>query len=178
MIEPADIEGIRFATTRLKEGYDQNEVDAFLDRVAEDYRLVLDKLRNVELERDTLKRAPADEPTQVIQQPPSVMVERVLAVAEQTAQQFVAEAKEQADGIIREAGGRGARVIEEATEAAERIKSEGYAEKYRKVEQLDQRFKQVSAAVEELERKGKLARDAMTNAINYYDRGVGNADTI
>jgi DivIVA domain-containing protein len=41
MILPADINRKQFGSTRLKEGYDQNEVDEFLDRVEEDYSSVI-----------------------------------------------------------------------------------------------------------------------------------------
>ena len=37
MLTPADINSKQFATTRLKEGYDQVDVDDFLDRVQADY---------------------------------------------------------------------------------------------------------------------------------------------
>lgn len=33
MLTPADIDSKQFATTRLREGYDQDEVDTFLDQV-------------------------------------------------------------------------------------------------------------------------------------------------
>jgi cell division initiation protein len=173
MIAPADIDTRQFSSTRLKEGYDQNEVDDFLDLVARDYRTILDKLNRLERENESLRRASSGAETQVIQQPSAIM-EKVLLVAEQTAQQHVEEAKAEADEIVRAAGAKGARVIEEANDAAERIKNDGYAEKYRKFEELDNAYKQTQAALEELQRKGKQARDAMTNAISYYDRGVNS----
>ena len=48
-LTPEDVQNKRFSTVRFKEGYDEVEVDAFLDRVAQELRRL--NARIAELER-------------------------------------------------------------------------------------------------------------------------------
>ena len=79
-------------------------------------------------------------------------------------------AKAEADRIVREAGGQGARIVEEATEAAERIKSEGLAEKYRRTEELDRKINAAEARLSNLVADGSQARRSLVAAIAAYDK--------
>src|SRR5687768_12181050 len=153
MLTPADINNKQFSTTRLKEGYDQNEVDSFLDAVQKDYEFLAAQVARLDEENRTLRRvnaANSEAPTAVLDirpDPPSVVAQRLLEAAEQAAREHEAEGKARADDIVREAGGKAARIVEEAAEAAERMKSEGLAEKYRKVELLESKERKLQEAV-------------------------------
>ena len=60
MIDPQSIEEVQFKATRLKEGYDQDEVDAFLDRVADALRNALASNGSLEAEVQRLRRKVAE----------------------------------------------------------------------------------------------------------------------
>ena len=170
MLDPRDIDNKQFTTTRLKEGYDQTEVDDFLDRVAADYKQLQQELAKALAENEVLRRRPSEAPTTVMSTvtppAPSALAEKLLAAAEVAAKQHEDEAKAEADRIIREAGGKGARIVEEAQEAAERIKSEGLAEKYRRNEELDRKHTDTARAVAELKDSGDKIQRALNDALN------------
>lgn len=168
MLDPRDIDNKQFATTRLKEGYDQTEVDEFLDRVAADYRQLQQELAKALSENEVLRRRPSEAPTTVlpaVAQTPSALAEKLLAAAEEAGRQHEAEAKAEADRVIREAGGQGARIVEEAQEAAERIKSEGLAEKYRRNEELDRKRQDLERTVSDMTARGQQIKSAFTEAL-------------
>lgn len=128
MLTPADIDKKQFTTTRIKEGYDQAEVDEFLDRVVVDYARTVELLRDANGRAERLKtalEATSDAPTQML---PTTGAERILVAAQRTAELVEAEAREEADRIVREAGGKAAQVIEEADEAARKIRYQVDAE--------------------------------------------------
>ena len=171
MLTPADIDSKQFSTTRLKEGYDQNEVDTFLDRVQEDYAFALQQLKKLESDNTALRRQADRQETVILPK-----AEAPSAVAEQKS-----EAQAEADRVVREAGGRAARVIEEASDAAakiektaqeeaERIRNEGYADKYRKFEELERRHSQLQSAHDGLKTRADQVRKALTEAVSTYDR--------
>lgn len=172
MLTPADIDSKQFSTTRLKEGYDQSEVDSFLDRVQEDYQFLTAQVARLDEENRTLRRinsANTEAPTAVLEvrpDPPAIVAEKLLEAAHSAAQELEAEARAKADEIVREAGGSGARIVEEATEAAERIKSEGLALKYRRNEELDKQHAELGRKVAELKAAGEQIKGALTTALN------------
>jgi DivIVA domain-containing protein len=172
MLTPADIDNKQFGTTRLREGYDQDEVDNFLDEVAAELRRLQQELAKAQEENAVLRRRPTEAPTVAVQQPPSVVAEKLLAAAEEAARSYEAEAKARADEIVREAGAQGARVVEEAQSAAEKIKAEGLAEKYRRNEELDKKYAEVSGLVDGLLRRGREIRSSLNSALTDLDRGL------
>lgn len=110
-VHPADIDGIAFKTTRIKEGYDPDEVDDFLDRVSQSWRQTLDenKERGQVVARLTRELAEArnmldaygELETQVIPTPPPAeSATRILEFAQRTADAVMAEASEKADELL------------------------------------------------------------------------------
>jgi DivIVA domain-containing protein len=172
VLTPADIDSKEFGATRLKEGYNQDEVDEFLDRVAADYRTMQQELAKLRQENEILRRRPTEAPTINIPQPPSVVAEKLLTAAEEAARSYEAEAKAKADEIVREAGAQGARVVEEAQAAAEKIKAEGLAEKYRRNEELDRKHAEVASLVDGLTRRAQDMRTALKGALSEVNRGL------
>ncbi|MFE6223039.1 DivIVA domain-containing protein [Streptomyces sp. NPDC057854] len=123
MLTPADIGKKQFGTTRLREGYDQDEVDDFLDLVEADYRSALARVTDLEASVVRLRsdlavaqRASADAVTSVIPVPPAAGAERILAAAQRTADQVEAEANTEA-GKIRAAARADADSIKHTAEA-------------------------------------------------------------
>lgn len=120
MITPADIDKKKFGTTRLKEGYDQDEVDAFLDRVAAEYRQTLKQMAEQQEEIGRLRRAldsaKNEAATQVLPVAPAASAERILVAAQRTADQVEAEANIEA-GRIRAVARAEAESLKGAAEA-------------------------------------------------------------
>src|SRR3954452_22948351 len=99
-LTPEDVQNKRFTTVRFKEGYDEQEVDAFLDDVEAELRRLLG-------ENDELRRAPkpAPAPTPVAPPPPAPAAPeeqpqeaalRTLLLAQRTADEAIAQAKGEA----------------------------------------------------------------------------------
>jgi DivIVA domain-containing protein len=104
-LTPEDVQNKRFTTVRFKEGYDEEEVDAFLDEVETELRRLLG-------ENDELRRAPkAAAPAPVAPPPPPAAPRapeeqpqeaalRTLLLAQRTADEAIAQAKAEADQIV------------------------------------------------------------------------------
>jgi DivIVA domain-containing protein len=105
-----EIDKIQFSTTRLREGYDQDEVDSFLDLVGPTFDELSAKANRFEADNGTLRgeigrlRSQDTAAMQIIQSPaPPASAERVLVLADETAQRHIAEAEAEAAKIRAEA---------------------------------------------------------------------------
>src|SRR4051812_6540372 len=121
-LTPEDVQNKRFTTVRFKEGYDEEEVDAFLDEVESELRRLLG-------ENDELRRAPrpAAQPTPpppaaapvaparpVVEEQPQEAALRTLLLAQRTADEAIAEAKQEAEQIVGGARMRASALEQEA----------------------------------------------------------------
>ncbi|MGY1736039.1 DivIVA domain-containing protein [Geodermatophilus sp. SYSU D00684] len=133
-LTPADVREVRFTrSSMLHPGYSDAEVDRFLDRVGEELaRLHAEKAelrgRVQELQAQVGEERPREEPT--------AQAVSLLAVAQQTADQYVAEAEtfsrvmvseaqQQYDEQLQSAREKVGAMIQAAHEAAARIVAEG-----------------------------------------------------
>jgi DivIVA domain-containing protein len=134
MVDPQDIERVEFKATRLKEGYDQDEVDTFLDRVADTLRARNEQLNKANDEIVVLRRRVAelerranDTPTAqlpvITDSPASVPVSesaaKLLELAQKTADDVVAQAQKNASDIIARADASAHDIVNEATKEAD-----------------------------------------------------------
>lgn len=141
MIDPREVENIKFKTTRVREGYDQDEVDGFLDRVALTLRTVLDSNSNLEAEcgrlrarndvlqraldaRDEAKTIPVPvvmqhQVQQEVQQTPGVVASRLLDMAQKTADDMTAQAAADALSCVEQANRTADEIIGRATTEAD-----------------------------------------------------------
>lgn len=128
MLTPADIEKIEFSATRVKAGYDQDEVDNFLDRVAGDFALTVKQLddeksnhQRTKNERASLQRqldGYGDTPTAIL---PTVTgtpglgdVTKLLAAAQQTADMLTTNAEAEARTVVEQANIEAAAILADA----------------------------------------------------------------
>src|SRR5919112_4547398 len=90
-LTPADVRDVRFGRSSVfRHGYDDTEVDRFLDRVGEE----LDKLHAEKAElRDRVHALQARVEGESRPEAPSAQAVGILAAAQQTADQYVAEAE-------------------------------------------------------------------------------------
>lgn len=153
MLTPADIEHKQFTTTRLSQGYDQDEVDDFLDSAAAALADALNRASAAEAEASTVKSRLAlvqrqldtygSIPTQSVPVVTSLLatpqepvadavtgVSRILAIAQQAADQQLAEANAKAAGLVSEATGKANALLGQATQDADAAKTRAQGELY------------------------------------------------
>jgi DivIVA domain-containing protein len=155
-LTPADVRNKQFSTTRLRPGYDEEEVDAFLDEV----EAALDELiqENEELRAKLAETMRGRPPVSLTPQPevPEIMPEpirheperqlepvmisrprpvednmdtaaRVLALAQQTADQAIADARREADETLGRARREADDILTKARRQAEQVTSDARA---------------------------------------------------
>lgn len=167
-LTPQDIEAQVFRE-KFK-GYDQDEVDAFLDRVS-------DALTQLLRERDEMaERMAAVEEDARESIEAERLLKRTLITAQRTADETVAEAMAQANSAIAEADQRAAQIVSEAQSRAQQIVGDaerssaeliasGRAEVEAHREAAEQDLRQVRAAVAELQRFRVEYRDRVRAAV-------------
>jgi DivIVA domain-containing protein len=156
-LTPADVRNKQFSTTRLRPGYDEEEVDAFLDEVeAELDRLIQEneelraKLAEVlrggkvpalnasHADADLMPEPPRHEPEPIAPPQPVMMptrpvednmdtAARVLALAQQTADQAIADARREADETLGRARREADDILTKARRQSEQITSDARA---------------------------------------------------
>jgi DivIVA domain-containing protein len=160
-LTPEDVQAKTFKETRFKPGYDEDEVDTFLDEVEAELRRLLND--NSEL-RSRVRAAP---PTEEGRQPPPVppsepvapepapepsapaapesaedeqqAVARALVLAQRAADQAVAEAQAEAD-----------RIRSDAREQAESVRRDAEQQQAGRVAELTRQRGQLETTIEEL----------------------------
>jgi DivIVA domain-containing protein len=101
-----DIKDKTFTAVRLREGYDQNEVDDFLDQIAADYEAALRRAEDAAIRSTTEMRKIESQnflPPIPIEPPPESPTQasvRILELAQRTADDVVSDAHVQADRIM------------------------------------------------------------------------------
>jgi DivIVA domain-containing protein len=101
-LTPEDVQGKRFSTVRFKEGYDEEEVDAFLDDVEAELRRLLGE--NAELRRTGPPAEVQPAPSALTPAPPPEETNeaalRTLLLAQRTGDEAIAQAKSEAEQIV------------------------------------------------------------------------------
>lgn len=149
MIDPREIEEVEFKTTRFSEGYDQDEVDNFLDRVALELRNAQTSNATLEADNQRLRRKVAElervvqnhseAPTAqlpVVQAQPTESAARLLELAQKTADDVVAQAQQNAVEITARADENARDIVNEATQEADARRRKAEGEAYRAEEKL------------------------------------------
>jgi DivIVA domain-containing protein len=152
-LTPADVHNVAFKKPPIgKRGYDEDEVDAFLDLVEAELARLIEENNDLKAQVDDLQRSgpppgsgmrpippPPEQMAPVMQQvppPPPPMqqlppridensqVVKVLAMAQETAEKYVADAKTEADRMIGEARSASDRMVGEARTKADGMMAE------------------------------------------------------
>ncbi|WP_017591203.1 DivIVA domain-containing protein [Nocardiopsis potens] len=203
-LTPADVRNKQFSTTRLRPGYDEEEVDAFLDEVESELdRLIQEneelrgklaeclrgKVPNAGMqefqqpqeqmqpEPPQPEPAPAPAPPQVEQPMPAMAANmglpgseenmdtaaRVLALAQQTADQAISDARREADETLGRARHEADDILGKARRQAEQIVNEARARSENLDRDAQERHRQVMGSLvqqrEELEHKVEVLKD-------------------
>lgn len=113
-LTPEDVQNKRFSTVRFKEGYDEEEVDAFLDEVEAELRRLL---AENEKARSAAPAAPAEPAPAEAAEPaeePNEAALRTLLLAQRTADEAIAQARQEAEQIVASAKARAGSIESEA----------------------------------------------------------------
>src|SRR5580658_1417949 len=182
-LTPADVRNKQFSTTRLRPGYDEEEVDAFLDEVEaaldeliQDNEELRAKLQEALRGKQSVALAPQPEPEMMLPEPvrheperrpePVMMkpaednmdtVARVLALAQQTADQAIADARREADETLGRARREADDILTKARRQSEQITSDARARAESLERDAQERHRQAMGSLvqqrEELERR-------------------------
>jgi DivIVA domain-containing protein len=126
-LTPEDVQKKQFSTVRFKEGYDEEEVDAFLDEVEAELRRLLADNQSLSRVAQAAPGAPAAPapaaPTPAAPAPaaptapsedPSETALRTLLLAQRTADEAIAQAKAEAEQVVAQARTRAGSIESEA----------------------------------------------------------------
>ncbi|MEU3016003.1 MULTISPECIES: DivIVA domain-containing protein [unclassified Nocardiopsis] len=212
-LTPADVRNKQFSTTRLRPGYDEEEVDAFLDEVESELdRLIQEneelrgklaeclrgKVPNAGMQDFQQEQAPeapqqmeqmrpepvqAQQPVEPQPQPPAPQPQmgmtganlamggeenmdtaaRVLALAQQTADQAISDARREADETLGRARHESEDILGKARRQADQIIGEARARSENLDRDAQERHRQVMGSLvqqrEELEHKVNVLKD-------------------
>ncbi|WP_066582139.1 DivIVA domain-containing protein [Cellulomonas timonensis] len=183
-----DVLNKKFQATKFREGYDQDEVDDFLDEVVNTLRdlqtenedlktkLAAAERRIAELSRAGAQQAapaPASEPTPEPQPAPAPPVSPqrpnepesatgMLALAQKLHDDYVRSGQEESDRLISEAKAQGTRIVREAEETSSRT-----------LGQLEQERSLLERKIDELR---VFERDYRTRLKSYLENLLGDLD--
>src|SRR3954451_1255913 len=159
-LTPEDVQNKRFTTVRFKEGYDEEEVDGFLDEVEAELRRLLG-------ENEQLRRAPkpAAAPAPVApaapaapaapEEQPQEAALRTLLLAQRTADEAIAEAKAEAAQMSASAKAEADQIVSSARMKAAALEAEAQ--------------QQHAAAVADLQRQ-RNALEAQIDSLRGFER--------
>jgi DivIVA domain-containing protein len=139
-LTPADVHNVAFKKPPIgKRGYDEDEVDAFLDLIEAELARLIEENNDLKAQVEDMVRSgpPGPSPQQLRQPPPppepmvapqhvapprideNSQVVKVLAMAQETAEKYVSDAKAEADRMIGDARSAADRMIGEARSKAD-----------------------------------------------------------
>jgi DivIVA domain-containing protein len=149
-LTPADVHNVAFKKPPIgKRGYDEDEVDAFLDLIEAELARLIEENNDLKQQVDEMARsgpAQGPGPQQLRQQPPppapepmpmappvpqqaprideNSQVVKVLAMAQETAEKYVSDAKSEADRMMSDARSTADRMVGEARSKADSMVGE------------------------------------------------------
>lgn len=170
-----EIDRIQFSTTRLKEGYVQDEVDDFLDRVGDGWGALEAQNRKLEddnghLREQVRKLATMDTAQFPAVQPPPATAERVLQLADETAQRHISEAVSEAGRIHSDANAEAGQVKAAARAEAAGIVSVAEAERQKVLNELETARAELAEQIETLKAKRSNYKTWLRAALNNIEQ--------
>jgi DivIVA domain-containing protein len=141
-LTPADVHNVAFKKPPIgKRGYDEDEVDAFLDLVEAELARLIEENNDLKAQVEDLQRSGGPGPMRQVPPPPEQMapppppivqsridensqVVKVLAMAQETAEKYVADAKTEADRMVSDARAASDRMVGEARSKADAMMAE------------------------------------------------------
>ena len=149
-LTPEDVVNKRFQSTKFRDGYDQDEVDDFLDEVVVEMRRLVEENQTLKAELEVAKNAsaavapaaPAPAPSAPVTTDDPIDSEgttNLLQLARRLHEEHVREGIQKRDELIAEGHAQAARIVEEAEgEHARKLEvfARDYAAAEKKIEEL------------------------------------------
>ena len=149
-LTPEDVVNKRFQSTKFRDGYDQDEVDDFLDEVVVEMRRLVEENQTLKAELEVAKNAsaavapaaPAPAPSAPVTTDGPIDAEgttNLLQLARRLHEEHVREGIQKRDELIAEGHAQAARIVEEAEgEHARKLEvfARDYAAAEKKIEEL------------------------------------------
>jgi DivIVA domain-containing protein len=166
-LTPADVHNVAFKKPPIgKRGYDEDEVDAFLDLVEAELARLIEENNDLKAQVEDMQRSGGPGPMRQVGPPPEQLpppppvpqaridensqVVKVLAMAQETAEKYVADAKTEADRMVGDARAAAERMVGEARSKADAM----MAEARNRADGLDREARSKAAALtQDAERK-------------------------
>jgi len=196
LLTAEDVLNKKFQATRMREGYDQDEVDDFLDEVVETFakyeqenhelkaRLAAAERRVAELENAPAAAAPEAEEPQAPAEPEYVAPEPVAAPAQPAPQAQMSEpesatgmlalAQKLHDDYVQAGNEEHDRIIGEAKREAEQIVGEAKQEQERTRNELERERSVLERKIDELR---VFERDYRTRMRSYLEKLLSEVDS-
>jgi DivIVA domain-containing protein len=192
-LTPEDVRNKQFTTVRLREGYDEDEVDAFLDEVEAELTRLYKESADLRAQLATAQTrpqsktappVPAPAPTREAAPVPAApaaapagdgadAATRILQLAQRTADEAVAEARSKADRIINEARGQADKMLSEARSRSETMDRESRERQQTMVGSLEQQRVDLERQVENLR---AFEREYRTRLKSYLESQLRDLD--
>ena len=200
-LTPADVHNVAFKKPPIgKRGYDEDEVDAFLDLVEAELARLIEENNDLKAQMDDMQRSgppsqqmravpppepmvqvapPPPPPPQQMAPPPRIdensQVVKVLAMAQETAEKYVSDAKTEADRMIGEARSASDRMIGEARTKADSM----LAEARNRAESVEREARgKANALTQDAERKHNEIIGGLESRKNTLDKEIEQLRTF
>lgn len=161
MLTPEDIANKQFTVRTIGKGYDPTEVDDFLDTVLSSYGDALRQLQAAQQQKPKASEAPTQQiPTQFGD------VARLLGVAQQSADQQIAEAKAQAAAIVADSQTQAQKIVSDANNQAAQIVAQGNSKRHEIIGQLEVQRSDLQSHVDALTQAKSDAAAALKAALD------------
>ncbi|MGI8330412.1 DivIVA domain-containing protein [Actinomadura scrupuli] len=122
-LSPAEVRGQVFTTVRLREGYEMGEVDTFLDKVEATLDAVLADNQDLRSQLSLAEQAVAQAAARAAKAPaPNGDAGRIVAFAQQAADQAIIAAQQEAAGILARARERAEVMVRQSLDQGARMR--------------------------------------------------------
>jgi cell division initiation protein len=180
-IAPDEIEAQQFRV--MFRGYDVEQVDAFLDRMQQEFtRLLAEREPGTEPVPDENPSATSDSPADEAAPGPPARALRTLLRAEQMADQMIADAESEADEIRAQAQADRQQALAETRAEVARVHADLTVQREQEIGALLVRLEQLQSEVARLDDLESRAREGLQRWIDQHQRlltaGMGNRDVV
>jgi DivIVA domain-containing protein len=188
-LTPEDVRNKQFTTVRLREGYDEDEVDAFLDEVEAELTRLYKESADLRAQLATAQTRPQSKSAPPVPAAPAReaapvqaaasagdgadAATRILQLAQRTADEAVSEARSKSDRIINEARGQADKMLSEARSRSESMDREGRERQQAMVGSLEQQRVDLERQVENLR---AFEREYRTRLKSYLESQLRDLD--
>jgi cell division initiation protein len=161
MLTPEAIANKQFTVRTIGRGYDATEVDDFLDQVMVDYGNALRQLQDAQAKASSATTAQVPQvPTQFGD------AARLLAVAQQTADQQIEEAKAQARQIVDAANGQAAKIVSDANAQAAQVVAQGNSTRHEIIGKMEVQRGELQSHIDALAQAKSAAAEVLQAALD------------